>query len=114
MTFGPTCRARIPMLLNHKYHSKETRLRAYKVDEAIMNAILRSGVQILSGWCMIDWTLTQDVDEQIAIESVAIGKDGETRTMVCDVLLNFHEKTINLDAFLGERLALVVAHEPIR
>ncbi|XP_032670970.1 cilia- and flagella-associated protein 61-like isoform X2 [Odontomachus brunneus] len=101
MTFGPTCCARTPLLLNHKYHSKETQLRVYKVDQAITNAILRSGVQILSGWYMIDWTLTQDADEQIAIKSVTIEKDGEMRTIVCDVLLNFHEKTINLDAFLA-------------
>lgn len=87
---------------------------ARKVDEAVTNAVLRSGVRVLSGWRMIDWVLTRNADGQIAIESVAIEKARETRTLVCDVLLNFYEKTINLDAFLGGRLALVVAHDPVR
>ncbi|XP_014471472.1 PREDICTED: cilia- and flagella-associated protein 61-like isoform X2 [Dinoponera quadriceps] len=72
-----------------------------EVDEAVTNAVLRSGVRVLSGWCLVNWILTQDADGQTMIESVVIEKEGETKTLVCDVLLNFHEKTVNLDAFLA-------------
>ncbi|XP_025154418.1 cilia- and flagella-associated protein 61 [Harpegnathos saltator] len=72
-----------------------------KVDEAVTNAVLQNGVRVLSGWCMIDWSLTRRIDGQIAIENITIEKKGETRTLLCDILLNFHEKTINLNAFFA-------------
>ncbi|EFN82493.1 Uncharacterized protein C20orf26-like protein [Harpegnathos saltator] len=72
-----------------------------EVDEAVTNAVLQNGVRVLSGWCMIDWSLTRRIDGQIAIENITIEKKGETRTLLCDILLNFHEKTINLNAFFA-------------
>ncbi|EZA59327.1 hypothetical protein X777_15972 [Ooceraea biroi] len=72
-----------------------------EVDEAMMNAISRSGVQVLSQWDIIDCSLTENDDGKLMIESVTIEKEGETRSLVCDALFNFHEKTINLDTFLA-------------
>lgn len=64
------------------------------------NAILRDEVQVLSEWNMIDWILRKD-NGKLMIESIVIEKEGEIRKLVCDVLFNFYEKTINLNAFLG-------------
>lgn len=69
-----------------------------------MDAISRSGVRILSGWNMTDWTLTMTANGKFMIDSVTVKKRGVTRTLTCDVLFNFHEKTLNPKTFLGEQL----------
>ncbi|XP_020300457.1 cilia- and flagella-associated protein 61-like [Pseudomyrmex gracilis] len=70
-----------------------------KVDIAVTNAILRSGVRIFSEWNMIDWTLKSDDNGKLMIKSVAIKKRDETKILNCDALFNFDEKTINSEAF---------------
>lgn len=76
-------------------------LYIYKVNEAVMNAILQDKVQVLCEWNMIDWVLTKNNDEKLMIESVIIEKEGERRKLICDALFNFYERTINLNAFRG-------------
>ncbi|XP_011691947.1 PREDICTED: LOW QUALITY PROTEIN: cilia- and flagella-associated protein 61-like [Wasmannia auropunctata] len=86
--------------------SCETRDQAlfhdYQVNEMVTNAILQSGVEIFSKWNMIDWTLQiKNDDAKLMIESVTIEREGETKKLTCDVLFNFYEKTIDLNAFLA-------------
>lgn len=72
-----------------------------KVDKAVTNAILRSGARVFSEWKMIDWVLIKNDDTKLMIESITIEKGDKTRKLTCDALFNFYEKTIDLNAFLG-------------
>lgn len=84
-----------------------------KVDEAVMSAILQSGVAVLSEWDMTDWTLTKSEDgKSLAIDSVTIEKKGETRTLTCDALFNFYERTIDPSMFLGNNSAIRLLPSP--
>lgn len=71
-----------------------------KVDKAVTNAILRSGALVFSEWNIIDWALIES-DAKLMIESVTIEKESKTIKLTCDALFNFYEKTIDLNAFLG-------------
>lgn len=73
----------------------------YKVNEAVMSAILQDKIQVLCEWNIVDWVLTKDNDGKLMIESITIERKGKIRKLVCDALFNFYEKTINLNAFLG-------------
>lgn len=85
-----------------------------KVDKAVTNAILQSGVQVFSAWNIIDWTVIENDDAKLVIESIMIEKEGETKTLACDALFNFYEKTIDLNAFLGNEHRFSGARDIIR
>lgn len=69
----------------------------------MMNVISQSGVKILPEWNLIDCSLAESNDKKLMIRSITIEKEGETRTLSCDALLSFHEKTINFNTFLGSK-----------
>lgn len=66
-----------------------------------MNAITRHDIEILAGWELIGWNLRGTTEEKI-IESLVIRLKGLTRTIDCDALVSFHEKTISMKIFLGD------------
>jgi hypothetical protein len=72
------------------------------VNEAITNAILQSGVRVLSQWNIIDYSIIESNDKRLIIESVKIEKEGEIRYLACDAIFFFREKRINLKTFLGK------------
>jgi len=84
------------------------------VDKAVTNAILQSGVQVFSAWNIIDWTVIENDDAKLVIESIMIEKEGETKTLTCDALFNFYEKTIDLNAFLGKEHRFYDARDIVR
>lgn len=65
-----------------------------------MNSISRSGVTILVGWELIDWRLKNSGEEKL-IEAIIVQLKGKTKTINCDALVNFNEKTMNMKIFLG-------------
>ncbi|XP_076759809.1 cilia- and flagella-associated protein 61 [Xylocopa sonorina] len=66
----------------------------------VMNSIRRNDIEILVGWQLIEWYL-MDSPKGKMIESIVIRLKGETRTMDCDALVIFLEKTINMNVFLA-------------
>ena len=66
-----------------------------------MKSISRSNVKILVGWELIDWNLRDSLDGRM-IETVVVRLKGKLRTLECDALVNFRDKTINMMIFLGD------------
>ncbi|CAL7938183.1 unnamed protein product [Xylocopa violacea] len=66
----------------------------------VMNSIRGNDIEILVGWQLIDWYL-MDSPKGKMIESIVIRLKGETRTLYCDALVIFLEKTINMNIFLA-------------
>ena len=73
---------------------------AFKVYAEVMHSISKSRVKMLVGWELIEWNL-KSAEEKV-IESIVVRSKGETRTIECDALVNFYEKTINMKIFLGD------------
>jgi len=67
-----------------------------------MNAVLQSGVRVLSQWNIIDYSIIESRDKRLIIKSVTIEKEDEIRYLACDALFFFQKKTINLKTFLGK------------
>ncbi|XP_076629845.1 cilia- and flagella-associated protein 61 [Colletes latitarsis] len=65
-----------------------------------MNSISNSGVEVLVDWELIDWHLRSSIEGKF-IEAIVLRSEGRTRTMECDVFVNFNEKTINMELFLA-------------
>jgi len=72
------------------------------VNKAVTNAILQSGVQVFSEWTVIDWKTLENDDAKLMIKSITIEKEEEKKKLTCDVLFNFYEKTIDLNAHLSK------------
>lgn len=65
----------------------------------VMNAVSKSGVEVLIGWELIDWSLKKSTEGSI-IDAIVLRSKGVFKTMDCNALVNFSEKTINMKIFL--------------
>ncbi|XP_012061304.1 PREDICTED: cilia- and flagella-associated protein 61-like [Atta cephalotes] len=94
----------ITLIEPNSFKSCKTRDQAffhdYEVNKAVTNAILQSGVQVFSEWTVIDWKTLENDDAKLMIKSITIEKEEEKKKLTCDVLFNFYEKTIDLNAYL--------------
>lgn len=66
----------------------------------MIEAIKQSGVTVITECEVIDWVLENDGD-YIFVNEVIIEQKGDRGRLKCDVFVNFKEKTINQDTFLG-------------
>ena len=67
-----------------------------------MSMISKSGVEIFSGWDMIDWELKDELNGDKIITNLKIESNSETKTVPCDIFISFSEKRIKLETFLGK------------
>ncbi|CAD1479016.1 unnamed protein product, partial [Heterotrigona itama] len=80
--------------------SAQTLIDAFKVYAEVMKSISRSNIKMLVGWELTDWNLKESLDGRI-IETIVIRLKGKLKTLECDALINFREKTINMTIFLA-------------
>lgn len=66
-----------------------------------MKSVSKNKIEVLVGWKLVDWNLKDSLDGK-TIESIVLRLKGKIRTIDCDALLYFHEKTINMRIFLGD------------
>ncbi|XP_043526432.1 cilia- and flagella-associated protein 61-like [Frieseomelitta varia] len=71
-----------------------------EVYAEVMKSISRSNIEILVGWELTDWNLRDSLDGRM-IETIVVRLKGKLRTLECDALVNFREKTINMTIFLA-------------
>ncbi|XP_043265618.1 cilia- and flagella-associated protein 61-like [Colletes gigas] len=98
--FFDDCEVReIGEIVSHKSVVKRV-VDVLKVYAETMNSISNSGVEVLMNWELIDWHLRSSIEGKF-IEAIVLRSEGRTRTMECDVFVNFNEKTINMELFLA-------------
>ena len=74
------------------------------MDVAVMNQIAKSGVEILSGWNLVDWELDFDQNGRKVIKKLNLESWSETKILPCDILMSFSEKRIRSETFMGKNL----------
>ncbi|XP_015177205.1 PREDICTED: cilia- and flagella-associated protein 61-like [Polistes dominula] len=73
-----------------------------EVDTTIMNSILKNEINLLLGWYVINWNLSEECqNDKKKIISIDVRSGQKIKTIPCDIFVNFNNKEIDTNSFLA-------------